>query len=289
MRRMSISETEVNSWADWLNAIGRPPTTIGLRIYHVRRAFREIDRDPFELEVDDLVQWLKVKSWKLETRRSYLSSLRAFYRWCQATGRRMDNPAALFPPITPPRGIPRPTPDAVYRQAVLDADDRVRLMIRLAAICGLRCGEIARLRREDVMQDLVGHSIYVRGKGGHVRIVPLTADLARELLACPAGWIFPSCSTRGGRAGQHLTPAHVGKLVSRALPGDGWTCHTLRHRCATVAYALERDLLAVQELLGHAKTETTRRYTQIPVDAVRRAVAAAAADPLALQDLPPAC
>ena len=75
--------------------------------------------------------------------------------------------------------------------------------------------------------------------------------------------------------GQAMTPAHIGKLVSAALP-DGWTCHKLRHRCATVAYHATRDLRAVQELLGHAKPETTARYTQVPADAMRACVAATA-------------
>lgn len=277
MRRMSISEVEVNSWATWLRAVGRPETTIGLRTYHIRRTFREIETDPFALDADDLIEWLSTKTWQPETRRSYIASLRAFYRWCQATGRRLDNPAALLPAIKLPRSVPRPTPDAIYRQAVVDANERVRLMIRLAAHCGLRRGEIAKVRREHVTQDLVGYSLYVVGKGGHMRSVPLTDSLARELLAHPPGWIFTAESKfNPGRHGQPLTPEHVGRLVSGALP-DGWTCHTLRHRCATVAYALERDLLAVQELLGHAKPETTRRYTQVPTDAIRRAVAAAAA------------
>lgn len=270
---MSIAKEEVEEWATWLRAVGRPETTIGLRSYHVTRTFREIETDPYQLDVDALIRWLASKSWKAETRRSYLSSLRAFYRWCQATGRRADNPAALIPAVKPPRGVPRPTPDVIYREALAAADERGRLMLRLAAVCGLRRSEIAQVRREHVVPDLTGYSLYVHGKGGHFRHVPLPDELARELLAGPAGWLFPS-PTRA----DHLTPAHVGKIVSGLMP-QGWTCHTLRHRCATVAYAHERDLRAVQELLGHAKPETTARYTKVPADAVRRAVFAAADEP----------
>ena len=101
-------------------------------------------------------------------------------------------------------------------------------------------------------------------------MVPLPDWLAARIIACPPGWLFPSPSQPGP-----LTPAHVGVIVSRLLP-DGWTCHTLRHRCATVAYAATRDLRAVQDLLGHAKPETTARYTLVPVDSVRAAMMAAA-------------
>jgi integrase/recombinase XerC len=265
-------DADLGAWATWLRAAGRPSTTIELRLYHVRRVLGSIGGCPWSLSTEDLVTFLGAQLWAPETRRSYRASLRGFYSWAQATGRRQDNPAALIPSISLPRGVPRPTPDAIYRQALVDATRRVRLMVQLAAVCGLRCGEIARAAREDVLPDLVGYSIRVKGKGGHERNVPLPDDLAAEILAMSAGWLFPSpLASRG-----HLTPAHVGKLVSRVLP-TGWTCHTLRHRCATVAYASTRDLRAVQELLGHSKPETTARYTQVPAAAVRAAMMAASA------------
>lgn len=140
----------------------------------------------------------------------------------------------------------------------------------LAAQCGLRRSEIARTRREDVEPDLVGYALRVAGKGGHVRLVPLPDDLAAAILDRGPGWLFPS--SHGG----HLTPHHLGKIVSRHLP-PGFTTHTLRHRCGTVAYRETRDLRAVQELLGHAKPETTAIYTQVPDGALRAAIAATAA------------
>lgn len=261
---------EIGKWVLWLRAAGRPETTIGLRLYHVRRVLSEVDVDPRHVSTEQLVNYLAEREWGAETRRSCRASLRNYFDWMQATGRRTDNPAALMPSIRLPRGVARPIPDAIYRQALIDADDRVALMIQLAAICGLRRGEIARLRREHVHPDLEGHSLFVQGKGGHERTVPLPADLARELLEKDPGWIFPS-STHSGPIGA----VYLGKLVSDALP-EGWTCHTLRHRCATVAYAATRDLRAVQELLGHAKPETTMRYTHVPQQSIRAAMSAAA-------------
>lgn len=110
----------------------------------------------------------------------------------------------------------------------------------------------------------------VLGKGGHERMVPLPEQLVTEIQRRPQGYLFPS--PRGG----HLTPHHLGKVVSANLPGE-LTTHTLRHRCATVAYAGTLDLRPVQELLGHAKPETTAIYTQTPNSAVRAAMMRAAA------------
>ena len=68
-----------------------------------------------------------------------------------------------------------------------------------------------------------------------------------------------------------IHPDQIGKALSRML-GPGWTAHTLRHRFASRAYAVDRDLRSVQELLGHSKPETTMRYTAIPDGALRAAV-----------------
>ena len=137
-------------------------------------------------------------------------------------------------------------------------------MLALAAYAGLRAGEIARVHTSDV----VDGRLYVHGKGGRTRVVPLAAHLAL-MLPAEGGWVFPN-----GR-GSHLSPGHVTRLVSRALP-EGWTAHTFRHRLATRAYAGTRDLLAVSELIGHSRPETTQRYVLLPDDALVAAVAAAA-------------
>lgn len=259
----------LETWADFMRAGGLPDSTIGLRTYHLTRVSRELG-DPLALTTEVLLAWLAGHPWRPNTRRAYRSSLRAFYSWAVATDRLEVSPAAALPPVKVPRGVPRPAPEAAYRGALAAADERVRLAVQLAGACGLRRGEIAGVRREHVEQDPGGGwSLRVTGKGGHVRMVPLPEDLAGAIRRRPDGWLFPS--SHGG----HLTPHHLGKLVTRALPGD-LTTHTLRHRCGTIAYASTRDLRAVQELLGHAKPETTALYTRVPRDAIRAAMDAAA-------------
>ena len=266
-----ITNDELDAWTTWLLAAHRSRETIRIRTYHVRRVLTEIGADPWALTTAQLVDYLAAQDWAASTRRSYRASLRAFYGWAQATGRRGDNPAALTPGITVPRSLPRPVPEDVLRAALAAADERTQLMMLLAATCGLRRGELARARREDLVQDLAGWSLLVRGKGGKERLVPLPDGLAVVVRASPAGHLFTSQAW--GREGAPLSPARVGKLVSEVLP-QGWTCHTLRHRCATVAYQATKDLRAVQELLGHSKPETTMVYTLIQEDALRAAVAA---------------
>jgi integrase/recombinase XerC len=64
----------------------------------------------------------------------------------------------------------------------------------------------------------------------------------------------------------------IAEVICECLP-DGWTTHTLRHRFATAAYAVDRDLFAVQQLMGHQRPETTSRYVAVPDGALAAAVA----------------
>lgn len=75
--------------------------------------------------------------------------------------------------------------------------------------------------------------------------------------------------------GPHQPPVRRQCLLTRALP-DGVTGHALRHRFATKAYAVNRDLFAVQQLLGHASPNTTQAYVKVPEESLRQLVNAVA-------------
>lgn len=258
----------ISQWRDWLTACGRPQSTLRLRTHQLLR-FTERHPDPTIVTADDMTAWLAQPGWAPATRRSNRAALRSFYSWAHTYGHVTVDESLKLGPVKVPHPAPNPAPESVVRRALLGAGPRERLMIELAAHVGLRRGEIARIHTDDLHEDLVGWSLRVHGKGGRTRVVPLPESIADRLRTLPAGWVFPS--SRGG----HLTEGHVGVLIARALP-DTWTAHPLRHRFATIAYAGTRDLLAVQELLGHTKPETTRGYIQLPQDALRAAIAAAA-------------
>lgn len=272
----------IDHYLDQLRAAGCAQRTIRLRRWQLRHlAEAHPGLGPWELHTDELTSFMARALWSPETRKSMRSAVRAFYNWAATTGRITADPAASLPRVRVPRALPRPAQDATYSRALESADDRVRLMLLLAALAGLRVAEIARLAWGDIDRD----QLVVHGKGGHIRIVPahpvLLAELAAELELrrvgeCGTGyrwragldvWLFP------GQGGQPVTAGAVTKLLSHAL-GGSCTPHQLRHRFATRAYAGTRDLRAVQELLGHSQPETTARYTQLPGDALTAAVAA---------------
>jgi integrase len=260
---------ELSPFTAWLRAGHRSERTIYLRCYHLRRFADETRIDPYEVTTELLVHHLGSRAWSKTTRHSIRASLRVFYGWAHATGRTMTNPAHLLPTFSPPIGQPRPAPASALASGRATGDPRVRLMVELAATVGMRCGEIAQAHTSDLRETLDGWSLLIHGKGSKLRTVPLNPGLAVTLRDLPRGYLFP------GRIDGHLSASYVSKLVSGALP-DAWTAHTLRHRFASASYSADRDIRAVQLLLGHASVSTTQVYTAVPDDALRRAVAAAA-------------
>jgi len=261
----------IESWGEYLRAADRPATTRDLRAYQISRFAADTSCGPWAVTTDDLVAWIGAKTtWATETKRNYGAALRSFYGWAHLTGRMTHNPAGLLPAIKAPIRLPRPTPEAVLAAALLAADPRIRLMVLLAAKEGLRRGEIAKVHTRDLERDLFGQwSLRVHGKGAKERLVPLCEQVQELLASAPDGWVFP------GQVDGHLSAPYIGKRVSKVL-GVGWTAHTLRHRFATRCYAGERDLFAVQALLGHAKPETTRQYVLVSDKWLRSAIAWAA-------------
>lgn len=265
--------------AMWLEAIdgflnceraaGAPITTLTTRRQHLQHMARRVDCEPFAITADTLVQWVGRQEWKRETRRGRRTTFRAFFGWAHGTGRMATNPALALPRVKAGEPIARPASDAIYSRALVAATERETLILRLAAEYGLRRAEVAQGHTDDLFDDLGGVSLRVHGKGERERTIPLAPGMAGQLRGLGWGYFFPG-DDRG-----HLSPRWVGKLITRLLP-DGWTMHTLRHRFATRAYAVDRDVFTVQELLGHASPATTRRYVQIPNDALRRTVVAAA-------------
>lgn len=232
------------------------------------RALLEDHPDPWRVSTEDLTDWLAShRYWSRATRSSYRDGLRGFYGWLVDTNRMGRSPAEGIPKVTVPRRMARPAPAEAIRAGLAYHDERVRLMVELGARCGLRRAEIAGIHSRDVCRDASGWSLVVHGKGDRERLIPLPEEFAERLRARGPGWLFP----RTDDPTRHLHPQYVGELVSRALP-DGWTTHTLRHSFATQAYAGSRDLLAVQQLLGHSSVSTTQLYVAVPRSSLRAAV-----------------
>ncbi len=258
----------LETWEKVIRAAGHAERTVETRLRHVRQAARGLRTgDPRQVTSSDLLMWCGDQSWAPETRHSYYVSLRGFFNHLHDGE---GNPAAVLPTVRRHPGIPWPTPEEELAEALQTADERTELILLLAAEGGLRPVEIAKVHKDDIVVDLFGYSLRVLGKGSKERLVPLEDTwLAHKILqTCTAtgGYLFP------GAINGHLSPRWVSTLATRALPHP-WTLRSLRHRCATQSYRSGgKNIVAVQEILGHADLSTTRRYIATDATALREAI-----------------
>lgn len=255
----------VEGWLDMYRAAGASPETIRCRRSYVRTMLAAID--PTTAEPDDVVRYLAGRrGLSAEARKSMCISLRSYFLWCWTRDLTEHDLSKCLPAVHVPAGLPRPIPDVNLRKALHEADEETRLMLLLGCYAGLRRAEIAGVHSDHV----AGMTLIVTGKGGRTRRVPIHPMLAGRL-ARVRGWAFPSPV----RAGQHVTGDYIADRLSKVLPAP-YTAHSLRHYFATMAYRGTHDLRAVQQLLGHARPETTARYTLVDEDALTAAVLAVA-------------
>lgn len=285
-RPPEISEQWTQSIAEWLahcRAGGIAESSLQLRGQQLRVLAR-VAADPWRVTTGQLEAWLASRPLRPETRKSIRAGLRSFYRWAVAAGHVATSPADGLLSVRVPQTLPRPVTDEALAAALAACDDKRRLAVYLGAYAGLRRAEIAAVHPRDI----VDGALRVRGKGGRDRIVPLHPILAGAIgdeltrrrggdvgtgfdymrpWISADGWLFPSRDDSGAP----VPPDTIYQWLREVLP-EGWSGHKLRHRFASRAYAVQRDLLAVQRLLGHSKPETTARYAAVPDDSLRSAV-----------------
>lgn len=219
------------------------------------------------------------------TQRTRLGSVQRFFAWLCKENLLHANPAA---DLDLPRKPHRPLPKALSLEevqsllAMPDITDplgvRDRAMLEVLYATGIRRTELVRLDLADI--DLVGLTLRVRkGKGGKDRVVPLGVraaqwiktylELTRPRLETSLQEQALFLSGYGGR----LTSPHVGNWVARTIKAAGigrlGSCHLLRHSCATHMLENGADIRFIQQLLGHARLDTTAIYTEVGIKALR--------------------
>ena len=186
-----------------------------------------------------------------------------------------DLAAAIYH-IREPQKIPLVmSPDETRCLLAVASSLKVRVLLSLGYGCGLRAGEVVRLKVKHI--DSAQKIIWVEQSKGrkdrHVMLSPEMLDLLRQWwkvrpsqseAATPVAerWLFP-----GTKLGKPMTTRQLRRLFHAAADAagikKGVTLHALRHSFAT--HLLERgtDIRIIQALLGHDKLDTTARYTRV--------------------------
>ena len=248
-------------------------------IYSCKRFAAFLKRSPDTATLEDIRRfqlYLAETGMSICNRNRIMTGLRFLFR---VTLRRLDLAAEIYH-LREPQKIPQViSPDEARRLLAVASSLRTRMLLSLSYGCGLRAGEVVRLKVKhiDSAQKIIRIEQSKGRKDRNVMLSPETLDLLRQWwkerpTRGDAGtplqerWLFPSRKSGQG-ACKPMTTRQLSRLFHEAADAAGIrkdvTLHALRHSFAT--HLLERgtDIRIIQALLGHAKLDATARYTRV--------------------------
>lgn len=282
---------------DWLVANGKDAKVCGHLLVHLRHLLplRLQEITPYQL--DTLMAEMRQRGLAAQTIRHTVALVRRIMRR-MAKWRLYSGPMP-FDDVTLPRlnnereRYLEPTEARALLDELRQRSKQTWLMALISLHCGLRFGEIARLRWGDVRQDDM--TLYIsESKSGRARHAVMTDEVAAALAAIPHGaetelifpardgGVMPAVSKTFFRAVDAVGLNDTGEVIAKP---DGTTervkirdarqrvvFHSLRHTYASWLAKGGQGQLIIADRLGHRSLEMTRRYTHL-MDESRRASA----------------
>lgn len=200
------------------------------------------------------------------TTRRRITSLRSLATWAQA------QPVLVnYKSPSPPPSKAHPIPgllESLLLLLSLVKSCHEEALIGLCGLAGLRVSEARSVRPSHIdMQTMI---LTVYGKGEKIRYVPVSARawsaIMTAVLAC---WDTDDrlCPFSDRTARSTVTRLGKAAKLIREI-----SSHDLRATFATIIQSETQDIRVIQELLGHASITTTQIYTDVAIDAMRKAV-----------------
>ena len=161
-----------------------------------------------------------------------------------------------------------------YRKGTNDLNKtahRLRLIVLIAVATGMRASEIFGLLWSDVLYSEGLLAVRAKLKGGKMRYVPMTPELASELRRFPVvineDRIFPP--KPGATSGRQRLEGSFEDLLERARIRD-FRFHDLRHTFASWYMMNGGDLYELAKILGHSNIKMTERYAKLGREHIAR-------------------
>jgi site-specific recombinase XerD len=268
--------------------------------------FTVIDVDPLAVRRRDVIRFIRAQrtgspdgtvvalddagGLALSTVRRRLSSLAGFYAHLVALGEMDHNPIQRGMPVRsavmrgrrvvalvrPVRHLPQIL-DPVEVSALVGAlrTARDRAMVAAMLLAGLRRCEVLGLRHGDIRWG--ERRLFIAdGKGGHQRLVPITARFFATLRVYLDAERPPEATTdrvfvvlKGPHRARPLTAKGLEEILTGARRRAGLThgtCHELRHTCFTRLREAGMALEALQAQAGHRSIAATQIYLHLAND-----------------------
>lgn len=216
------------------------------------------------------------------TVRRKVSSLRSYFKYLQKEQIISNSPISNLPRLKLPKKLPvvisNESLDSILNKPKEDAPYVENLNFVIICILygtGIRRAELIDIKESNV--DLVNRQIKVLGKRSKERIVPITQELAEQILSFieikRIKEIY-SDNLLVTTKGAILYPGYIYNVVKKTLTlhsvNGKRSPHTLRHTYATRLLQNGAELLSVKELLGHSSLASTQVYTHVNIEDLKK-------------------
>lgn len=258
---MIISADTLDQFEESLSARGLSGGTVLKYGRNIREFAEWVSGQPERACGDQLVRWVS------EVRESgaAASTVRLKLAAARAFGKFADEHVGQYkvPPLPPATPHPLPGGIADVRRMLAVADGIERHVVALGGLAGMRVEEIVNITRDQAA--FLGGKQYLKifGKGGKVRMVPVSSELAVILAEMPSTGRLVPLSNSGARAMVTRVARRAGVV---GHDGGEVSSHDLRATFATTVYRNTKDIRLVQELLGHSSITTTQIYVGVDAD-----------------------
>ena len=241
------------------------PRTIESYIYYNRELLRFCQKDPREVNSSDIKDYLDFlcKEHSPSTVSVAYNAIRYYYKeiWQRSLFLNIKHPKKnKYVPVVLSK-------EEVMRMLKVIENKKHHCIISLLYGTGVRVSELTHIKMCDIDFDRTMLRVF-QGKGNKDRMVILPGKLLpvlkkQERLKKADDYLFTN-----GR-GERLTEASIQKIVAltalKAGVRKNVSPHTMRHSFATHLLENGVDIRYIQELLGHAKLQTTQIYTKVAV------------------------
>lgn len=230
-----------------------------VRYVTVYKPFRDVTNKDFHLFCEDV---LYAKSYSISSQRQFVSALKQLLLFAPKLVLTVDT---LYTPMKDKK-LPTVLSSAEVIDLIRSCKNlKHRTALAMLYSSGLRVGELLSLKLYDINFDRRQVTVE-QGKGRKDRVVVMAESiipLAQNYLDAYS----PKVYFMEGSEGKQYSASSIRKFLKSACKAVGITKpvtpHTLRHSYATHMLENGVDLRYIQELLGHARPETTMIYTHV--------------------------
>ncbi len=227
--------------------------------YYHKSALEDLTNRSVELYIEDV--YIKRK-YSISKQRQFISALKVFNVFYPETG--IDAVELVRPQKS------RRLPSVLSKQEIIHlirvtTNLKHRAIIAMIYSCGFRISELINLELKDI--DIDRRQILIRNAKGRKDRYVIIAESFIPLLKNYLGSYMPEVYFVEGLSNAKYNSGSVRKFLKASCRRAGIvkrvTPHTLRHSYATHLLENGIDLRYIQELLGHARPETTMIYTHV--------------------------